>query len=348
MSDNEFDSSEIRRIDQEAADWVAKKIGGFTAEEQDRFFDWLSADPRHCDWYAKHQKTWKDLDLLAQWMPEHSDKSNMDLLKYREPSRVWFWLGGVAAALAVGLLAFQFLKLPGSGDVVMAQNLVASHYESHLLPDGSTVELNQGAALKVDYSKEFRRVNLVSSEAHFHVAKDATRPFIVGVRGMEIRAVGTAFNVRLKEESVQVVVTEGRVQLASKISSDPTEGSPREVGSPEPFTIELDVGEMSEVPFVSDAPMGDIKVVSLGEMNKLLSWKPQMFEFDSAPLSEVVRVFNDHNNAHLVLGDERLAAIPIVASFRSANVDHFVELLELSMGLRYERQGDKIVLYFSK
>ena len=86
MKNNEFESSNVKRIDREAAEWVAKKIGGFTAKDQDVFFDWLAADPRHGEWYENHQKTWKELDLLAQWLPEHSDRPNQDLLKYHIPA----------------------------------------------------------------------------------------------------------------------------------------------------------------------------------------------------------------------------------------------------------------------
>ena len=70
-------------------------------------------------------------------------------------------------------------------------------------------------ALKVNYTKALRRVELVSSEAHFNVAKDADRPFIARVRGIDIRAVSTAFNVRLTDQSVQVIVTEGKVQVTA-------------------------------------------------------------------------------------------------------------------------------------
>ena len=42
MKSNEPESSDVRRIEREAAEWVAKKIGGFTAKDQDAFLiGWL-------------------------------------------------------------------------------------------------------------------------------------------------------------------------------------------------------------------------------------------------------------------------------------------------------------------
>lgn len=347
MKNNEFESPEIRRIDREAAEWVAKKIGGFTAKDQDAFFDWLAADPRHGEWYEKHQKTWKEMDLLAQWLPEHSDKPNQDLLKHQFPGSFWGWMSGIAAALVLGVVVFLSLASPGKSKYD-ATNFVANAYESHELPDGSVVELNQGAALKVNYTKALRRVELVSNEAHFNVTKDPKRPFIVRVRGIDIRAVGTAFNVRLTDQSVQVIVTEGRVQ----VTAPPTENlfEEPEAYDESLFKQDLVVGQMTEVALQRESPRieknlrSEIKEVSLGEMNQLLSWKPQMFEFDSTPLSEVIEEFNSRNQTHLVIGDSDLEKLPIVASFRSANVEHFVELLQLSMDLDIEREGEERII----
>ena len=347
MKNNEFESPEVRPIDREAAHWVAKKIGGFTAKDQDAFFEWLAADPRHGEWYTRHQKTWKDLDMLAQWLPEHSDKPNMDLLKYHYPRSFWTWMSGIAAALILGFVVFLSTAGPGKSEYDVT-NLVANAYESHELPDGSVVELNQGAALKVNFTKALRRVELVSSEAHFNVAEDADRPFIVRVRGIDIRAVGTAFNVRLTDQSVQVIVTEGKVQVTAL----PTERGIEDAMSYDEslFKQELAVGQMTEVPltrrepWVQEVLQAEVKDVSRGEMNQLLSWKPQMFEFDSTPLSEVIEEFNSRNQTHLVIGDAKLARLPIVASFRSANVEHFVELLQLSMDLEVEREGDERII----
>lgn len=347
MKNNEFESHDVKRIDREAADWVAKKIGGFSAKEQDAFFEWLAADPRNGEWYTKHQKTWKELDMLAQWLPEHSEKANQDLLKHKVPRFQWYWLGGLAAALILGFVVFLSLTGPGNSEYETT-NLVANTYESHELPDGSVVELNQGAALKVNYTKALRRVELVSSEAHFNVTKDADRPFIVRVRGIDIRAVGTAFNVRLTDQSVQVIVTEGKVQVTKL----PTENMVEDNMSYDEslYKQELIVGQMTEVPLVrsellfQEALKTEIKDVSLGEMNQLLSWKPQMFEFDSTPLSEVIEEFNSWNQTHLVIGDTELAGLPIVASFRSANVEHFVELLQMSVDLEIEREGDERII----
>jgi transmembrane sensor len=65
-------------------------------------------------------------------------------------------------------------------------------------------------------------VVLERGEAHFQVAKNPARPFVVVARGVEIRAVGTAFSVGLESTRVEVLVTEGQVavETASGICRD--------------------------------------------------------------------------------------------------------------------------------
>lgn len=73
-------SREHEHIDHAAADWLVRRDRGLTPAEQDEFFQWLAADPRHGERFAQHQRTWKEFNLLAQWRPEHSAEPNPDLL----------------------------------------------------------------------------------------------------------------------------------------------------------------------------------------------------------------------------------------------------------------------------
>src|SRR5690606_5816750 len=82
------------------------------------------------------------------------------------------------------------------------------------LPDSSKAILNTGTLIRTRYSDTRRYIVLERGEAHFTVAKDAGRPFIVHAGGKVIQAVRTAFNVKLQSDNqVALVVTEGRVAI---------------------------------------------------------------------------------------------------------------------------------------
>lgn len=75
------------------------------------------------------------------------------------------------------------------------------------------------------------------------------------------------------------------------------------------------------------------------------SEKPH-WDFDDAPLSEIVSVFNQRNTIQIELAESSIGEMRITASLRSKNPDVFVNLLELTMDLRVERESEsKIVLH---
>jgi transmembrane sensor len=68
-----------------------------------------------------------------------------------------------------------------------------------------------------------------------------------------------------------------------------------------------------------------------------------MLEFDATPLSEVVAAFNQRNAVRLVVADDALRGLPIVATIRSDNLEGFVRLLEATLGVRAERVEPGII-----
>src|SRR5690606_37958963 len=59
------------------------------------------------------------------------------------------------------------------------------------LADGSRIELNARSRIKIRYTDQQRRVELLEGQAFFDIASDKNRPFIVDTGGSSIRAVGT-------------------------------------------------------------------------------------------------------------------------------------------------------------
>ena len=201
------------RIEAAAAAWLVKRDRGLTREEQDQFSQWLATDHRHGEWLARHQETWRQFNLLAEWRPEHGAEPNPDLLA--RPRRTTRWVAPVYLAMAAGVaLAIAGGVMWRSLERGTAPVARAEHYERRVLTDGSVLELHRGAAVDLRFTMAERRVELVSGEAYFTVAKNPERPFVVHARGVGVRAVGTAFNVRLERDAVEVLVTEGRVQVS--------------------------------------------------------------------------------------------------------------------------------------
>lgn len=319
----------------EAALWALRHDRGLNATEQDEFSQWLAADPRHGAAWAEHRWGWDELDRLAGLQTSVHAVPDPDLLAPRGRRVLRFVLPVLAAAAMLTLGLFVWTSRPAAPVAPETPTVTRSLalIEQRALSDGSTIDLNRGAVVTEHFSAGERRVRLVRGEAHFTVAKDAARPFFVEAGGVTVRAVGTAFNVRLDPASVEVLVTEGRVSVASPSDRDA-----------EPVIPLLGANERTMVSLAPSAPAPQVTVVPPAEIEARLAWQPRLLDFTDTPLVEIVAEFNRRNPVRLVLLDETLRAIRLSATFRSDNVEGFVRLMESDFGMKPARRGDEIVL----
>ncbi|MDP3070063.1 MAG: FecR domain-containing protein [Opitutaceae bacterium] len=339
------DFSNDRAAD-EAAAWVLRCDRGLTPGEQDDFSQWLARDSRHREQWARHRRHWARLAPLAQWRPEHSARPNPDLLAPAARPMSRWWLAPLAAAAAVVLLlALRSGAPPEAGSPAPVASTVVREPAStrRILEDGSLVELNRGAVLHQAFTATARQVRLERGEAHFTVIKDQARPFIVTAGGVDVWAVGTAFNVRFDAASLEVLVTEGRVRLSEVRPTPPAPHEPA-ASLPAPLVPALNAGQRAVVSFTGEAHPPRIATLTAGEIERVLAWQHRMLDFTSAPLAEIVVEFNRRNRVQLAVPDPELAAVRISASFRSDNVEGFVRLVELGFGVQAERRGETEIL----
>ena len=137
------------------------------------------------------------------------------------------------------------------------------------LSDGTRVYLNAESRLK--YPVVFRgteRVVELSGEAYFKVSKDALRPFVVKMNGVNVRVLGTSFNVRSYADEGQVVTTlvEGCVQV-------------RGVGN----TVSLAPGQQA----LEVSGTRNIKVLDV-DVAPYVAWHEGKFYFVHAPLNSIM------------------------------------------------------------
>jgi transmembrane sensor len=170
-----------------------------------------------------------------------------------------------------GEIAYQ--QTPGEANGQIKYNTLSNPRGSKvinmLLADGSKVWLNAGSSLTYPvsfYTKE-RKV-AVTGEAYFEVFHDASRPFIVSNGSMNIRVLGTHFNVNAfedKDKDIKVTLLQGLVEINNGKTSDL-----------------LKPGEQASV-------NEEIKVESDVDLDKVMAWKNGFFGFDNATLHEVLK-----------------------------------------------------------
>lgn len=238
-----------------------------------------------------------------------------------------------AAGLAVALACLVaggalYLERPPAASEPAATGAARSPLvvgpERRTLPDGTVVELRPGSEIEVGFEAAGagpRTVTLRHGEAHFQVASNPRRPFIVSAGPARFRAVGTAFSVAIDPAAVEMIVTEGRVALVT------------ETAEPGPDAI-VTAGQRAVVPTAPLAPPPQVTAVTPVETSERLGWRVPRLEFNETPLAEVVGLIHRHSPVRLRLIGRDLQRIEITGALRADNLDPLLRMLENHYGVR--------------
>ncbi|MBL9216033.1 MAG: FecR domain-containing protein [Opitutaceae bacterium] len=322
------------QFDEQAAEWLLEREEGFASGRAAAFVEWCNADPRHAEAVARVEQT---LFLLEE-MPAVRGPLEQRVGRARRgpgprhavPVRALAWAAGLAAALVVGFAVWPRSQ-PGApaGEPIVSN---ASEPRRVALADGSVVDLNANSQVRVDFSAEERRIALGAGEAHFQVAHNASRPFIVTANGVSVRAVGTAFNVRLLGDEVDILVTEGQVAVSRARSPAATAVLPA-----------LVAGERAQVS-AADAAAPQVQAIPPATVYALLAWQDRMTSFTDVPLREMIVRINRCNATKLVIDDPGLGDRRIGGVIDLKQVNAFVDFLEREGDIVAERRFNGEIL----
>lgn len=327
-----------RSIDDQAADWIARRNGGLTPAEQTELAAWLGRDPRHAATFAALDRTWAQLNEPRQTGRADAIWAGIETLRHhriRRRRRIAFATAGLTAILAL-LVGPWFLRRSAPTPVA---SVATANPTLQILDDGTRVSLRPGAVIEVKFDPTTRGVRLVRGEALFSVKKDPARPFIVWSGEIAVRAVGTEFSVGSDASAVTVLVTEGRVSVAN--GSTPPSG----VVPPAVFAT---AGHRVVVPRVFSARPPDVSSVDTAEISRALAWHGERLEFSHTPLGEAVRMVNRRAGPQVVLADPALSQRTITGVLWTDDRESFVRLLETGLDLKAERDGSTIRLRAQK
>src|ERR1700733_990748 len=201
-------------IDEEAAAWVWRMdSAGIDATDRQAFEAWQRQDPRHRRAVSELSAVWNALDGLAEAKREEkiaTFANTAQAARPHHPQRLWIAAAAALAAVAIGVGAIWLQR----DSELQTLSTAVGQQRNVTLADGSIVTLNTNTIVESDLRRRTREIYLRKGEAHFQVAHDRSRPFLVHAGDAVVRAVGTAFEGRvLADEHVDVVVNEGRVEV---------------------------------------------------------------------------------------------------------------------------------------
>lgn len=342
------DYSDGSAITREACAWIAQLDGDQPLSTADlaALREWVNRSPAHRLELERLVQLWGGLNVLTE-LAGATAPQRPAAGKNGRRLREWFPVRAGLTFACAALLAVAAILLTRIGDDGRAAD-VAYHTEvgeqlREALPDGSTLTLNTDSSIRLAFSEKERAVWLLRGEAHFDVAHDRRRPFIVRAGTGLVRAVGTAFSVRLEDNEIEVTVAEGTVELASATAGRPEDGSAVQSQGGVTAPRQLAVLEAGHTASFSDR-IDSLVTVPEDELVRRLSWKQGMLVFSGDRLDTVVAEVSRYTTRTIEFSDPTVRELRIGGQFRVGEIDALFEALQMSFGVDVRRDGERIVL----
>jgi transmembrane sensor len=306
-----------------------------TTEDKAELNQWLKESPTNQRYFDDLSRIWVDsTDAIAAEYDasEVAQTVNTDVAWRKVKQRVnqpkslkVSWLRSnvfkMAAAIAFLIIAVFYFK----NTTPPQYNYVAdAKVTTDTLTDGSVITLNKKSTLTTVFSKNERRVRM-TGEAFFAVAPDKEKPFVIEVKTVEVKVVGTAFNVDevSQQGKIIIVVEEGIVEAKGKNDN-----------------IRLIKGNRA----VYDLATNTFEKSENTDKN-VVAYKTGKLEFEGAPLKNIVAQINKNYDKNIVIASPSIENCPVTTTYAGEDIEQwFKEIIKENINIEVEKQGDKLIL----
>lgn len=305
-------------------------------DEKQLVIEWINASDENQEHYnmlkAKHTVSAFNDPLLDVDRTYAGIKERRRKRRIKEALLSWLPVAGV---LVIGWLMYDFFNSPETTKSGIIDNVETGMVEevtpkgvrrAITLPDGTEVVLNVDSRLR--YSGAFQgslREVFLTGEAYFEVKRDTSRPFVVHAGDMNVKVLGTSFNVRSysEDEDTRATLVDGSVEIESAY------GIPVKL---EPLQTALLDRQDKRI---------EIKRVSAEEA---VSWKEGKLIFKETPMEDVLEDLERRYDVEFDIRSEVLYDYLYTGTFDNLNIDEVLRVLKISSPIHYKKDGKKIIL----
>lgn len=239
----------------------------------------------------------------------------------------------LAAAVATLIVSTYYFTLnhiqPSNGEEMLSLHVPAGQRLKFTLQDGTSVWLNSRSTLyyPVTFAKDQRRVS-VEGEAFFDVAHDAECPFIVTSNDVEMKVLGTTFNVSNYPETgvITTSLLEGSLMVYCEIDE-----SAKVVLKP------------SEQVTIED---GKMKVEDIPDAGYFL-WTEGIYSFYNEPLDNILRKLELYFDVKIIVEDPTIYTWEYTGKFRQSDgIDEILRIINKihKFKIREDKENNRIIL----
>ena len=235
------------------------------------------------------------------------------------------WSKALAAAIVVALVLGPYRD---SGQYRLPGGFV----REMRLADNSRVQLAPHTTVAVSYASDERRLEMSAGEANFVVASNKSKPFIVHVGSLFVRAVGTQFSIHRVADHIAVTVTEGKVDVYRDNKDDDASTLSNSV-------IRVTAGHQFKA-------SGAIQqgVLAPIDLRDALAWQEGRLRYVNEPLAVVVADVNRYVARPIVIRDEKLKSLTYTGTVFTQLIDEWLDTIPKEFPLVVVTESDQTVL----
>lgn len=274
------------------------------------------------------------------------------------------WIQWVAAACVSGLILFGLWKgLPLASLLNTPQEanyveIFAGPQEKKklTLPDGSQVILNENSRFRYNKSMSLRsdRFASLSGEAYFEITTNPDAPFVIETSQMEIRVLGTRFNVRANEDDsvAETTLFHGKIEVT--LAGEEQDARRVLLKPEEKLTVKNKRFRIASLQTQPDTAwsqtthytISDIAKPAGENIYKENAWATSKVIFDDDPLTRVAEFLEKKYKVQVEIKDPGLLKeTRIRGIFRDDSLVNILEALKFTSGFRYTLADSVVTIY---
>lgn len=203
------------------------------------------------------------------------------------------------------------------------------------LSDGTKVHLNSGSSITYPntFSTSKRRIVTLQGEAYFEVTPNKEKPFIVKTDLLNVRVLGTKFNVSAyKNDNINsVILVEGKVAVSKSVAFENEKSK----------SILLKPNQRA---FTKRKTNDKIVRNSVSNINKYISWKDKELEFKNDKFIDITKKLERNFNVKIVSNSSKLNNIEFTGNFNKQDVFDILDSFRVHTPFTYTVENNSIVI----
>ena len=240
--------------------------------------------------------------------------------------RILRFVASIAAAASLAVGVTYFIMSDKEVENIMVQRFEApeGHRTEAVLSDGTMICLNSGSRLEILSSgKNERRVRL-DGEAYLKVAHNEDRPFILETSEMEVKVLGTSFDVSTYGNVHSVVLVEGSVEVNNAVSSEKTVIEPDQM-------------------YVFDRSTGQSGVKQVDALS-MVTWKDGYLNLQNMTVEELFSRLEHYYGVRIICSDDSKDTFTMSGKLiLESRIDTVMDNLATLLDMKYSRLSEDMI-----